>query len=68
MRTFLQRSTRLALGFSKKLENMKAAVSLHFVHYNYVRVHKSLRTTPAMAAGLERSLWTMQELVERTSN
>lgn len=40
---------------------------MHFAHYNYVRIHKSLRTTPATAAGIERSLWTLTELVERTT-
>jgi hypothetical protein len=64
----MRRFTRLTNGFSKKVENMRAAVSLHFAHYNFVRMHKSLRTTPAMAAGVEGSLWSIQELVERTSN
>jgi len=54
-------------GFSKKLENMKAAVSLHFANYNFVRQHKTLRMTPAMAAGVERSMWSLHELVERTT-
>lgn len=52
MRTFLRRLTRLCLGFSKKLENLKYAVALHFAHYNFCRVHKSLRVTPAMEAGI----------------
>lgn len=42
-------------------------VALHFAHYNFVRLHSSLRVTPAMAAGVASSLWSMQELVERTS-
>ena len=46
---------------------MKAAVALHFTHYNFVRMHKTLRMTPAMAAGVEGKLWSMQELVEQTS-
>lgn len=67
MRMSMRRFTRLTNGFSKKIENMKAAVSLHFAHYNFVRQHKSLRMTPAMAAGVEKSLWTVEELVERTT-
>ena len=58
---------REANGFSKKLEHLKGAVALHFAHYNFVRVHKSLRITPAMAAGVEDRLWSLQELVEETS-
>jgi hypothetical protein len=50
MRMSMRRFTRLTSGFSKKLENMQAAVALHFTHYNFVRMHKTLRTTPAMAA------------------
>jgi IS1 family transposase len=67
MRMSMRRFTRLTNGFSKKIENMKAAVSLHFAHYNFVRMHKTLKCTPAMAAGVERSLWSLQELVERTT-
>jgi hypothetical protein len=63
----MRRFTRLTNGFSKKIENMKAAVSLHFSHYNFVRMHKTLRTTPAMAAGVESKLWSLQDLVEQTS-
>lgn len=46
MRMSMRRFTRLTNGFSKKLENLKAAVGLHFAHYNFVRLHKTLRTTP----------------------
>lgn len=67
MRMSMRRFTRLTNGFSKKLENLKAAVSLHFCHYNFVHLHKSLRTTPAMAAGVSDKLWTLEELVEQTS-
>ncbi len=67
MRMSMRRFTRLTNGFSKKVENMKAAVSLHFAHYNFVRMHKTLRMTPAMAAGVEPSLWTLHDLVQRTS-
>ena len=62
MRTFLRRMTRLCLGFSKKLENLKAAVALYFAWYNFVRVHGSLRVTPAMEAGLTDHVWTITEL------
>ena len=67
MRMSMRRFTRLTNAFSKKVENLQAAVSLHFAHYNFVRLHKTLRTTPAMAAGVSERLWTLEELVERTS-
>lgn len=67
MRMQMRRFTRLTNGFSKKLPNLKAAVALHFAHYNFVRQHKSLRTSPAMAAGVSDRLWTLEELVEQTS-
>jgi IS1 family transposase len=67
MRMSMRRFTRLTNGFSKKVENMRAAVSLHFAHYNFVRLHKTLRVTPAMAAGVENRLWSLEEMVERTS-
>jgi len=64
-RLHMRRLTRLTLAFSKKLDNFKAAVALHFAYYNFVKIHKTLRCTPAMAAGVERSLWTVGDLVER---
>ena len=67
MRMSMRRFTRLTNAFSKKLENLQAAVSLHFAHYNLVRLHKTLRVTPAMAAGVTDRLWSLEELVERTS-
>jgi IS1 family transposase len=67
MRMSMRRFTRLTNGFSKKVENMQGAVSLHFCHYNFGRLHKTIRTTPAMAAGVENRLWSLEELVERTS-
>jgi hypothetical protein len=63
----MRRFTRLTNAFSKKVENLRAAVSLHFAHYNFVRVHRSLRVTPAMEAGVSDRLWSLDELVERTS-
>jgi hypothetical protein len=50
-------------AFSKKLDNLKAAVALHFAWYNFVRVHKSLRVTPAMQAGLANHIWSLAELI-----
>ena len=67
MRMSMRRFTRLTNGFSKKLENMQAAVSLHFAHYNFVRQHKTLRVTPAVAAGVSDRMWSLEELVEQTS-
>ena len=67
MRMSMRRFTRLTNAFSKKKENLEAAVALHFAHYNFVRVHKSLRITPAMAAGVTDRLWSLEELVDRTS-
>lgn len=68
MRMSMRRFTRLTNAFSKKIENLRAAVALHFAHYNFVRVHKILRVTPAMAAGVVGNLWSMEELMERVSN
>jgi hypothetical protein len=67
MRMQMRRFTRLTNDFSRKVENLRAAVSLHFARYNFVRQHKSLRITPAMAAGVSDRLWTLEELVEQTS-
>ena len=63
MRMSMRRFTRLTNAFSKKIENLRAAVSLHFAHYNFVRVHRSLRITPAMEAGVADRLWSLDELV-----
>jgi phosphoglucomutase len=67
MRMSMRRFTRLTNAFSKKLENLQAALALHFAHYNLVRVHKTLRITPAMAANVTDRLWSLEELVEQTS-
>jgi hypothetical protein len=60
----MRRFTRLTNAFSKKVENLAAAVSLHFMHYNFARPHKTLgsRTTPAMAAGVSDHVWTCEEI------
>jgi IS1 family transposase len=63
IRTFIRRFTRLALGFSKKLENLAAAVSLYFAYYNFCWMHRSLTGTPAMAAGIAGHPWTLAELL-----
>jgi IS1 family transposase len=63
MRMGMRRFTRLTNGFSKKLENHVAAVSLHVAHYNLVRTHRTLRTTPAVAAGVEIEGWEMDQLL-----
>ena len=59
----MRRFTRLTNGFSKKAENHAHAVALHFVHYNFARVHKTLRVTPAMQAGLASHVWSLEEVV-----
>ena len=63
-RLHMRRLTRLTYAFSKKLENFEAAVGLHFAYYNFVKRHNTLRTTPAMAAGIERDFWTVGNFVE----
>jgi IS1 family transposase len=67
MRMSMRRFTRLTNAFSKKVENHRAAVGLHFAHYNFVRQHKTLRVTPAMAAGVSDRMWSLEELVDQTS-
>ena len=67
MRMGVRRFTRLTNAFSKRIENHRAAVALHFAHYNFVRQHKTLRVTPAMAAGVSDRMWSLEELVEKTS-
>lgn len=62
MRMSMRRFTRLTSGFSKKVENLEHAVSLHFMHYNFARIHKSLRVTPAMEAGVSDHVWTLEEI------
>lgn len=66
-RHHMRRLTRLTIAFSKKLENFEAAVGLHFAYYNFVKAHSSLKCTPAMAAGVERSFLTVADLVEMTT-
>ena len=63
MRMHMRRFTRLTNGFSKKLENHMHAVSLHFMFYNFCKIHMSLRVTPAMEAGIDDHVWSMDEVV-----
>ena len=63
MRMGMRRFTRLTNGFSKKVENLAAAISLHFAHYNFCRIHQTLRVTPAMAAGLTDRVWEIEDLI-----
>ena len=63
MRMGMRRFTRLTNGFSKKIENHTAAVALHMMHYNFVRIHSTLRTTAAMAAGVTSKLWEIADIV-----
>ena len=65
LRMHCRRLTRLTNAFSKKLENFQAAVALNFCYYNFCKTHKALRMTPAMAAGIESSHWTVEDLVKR---
>lgn len=64
MRMGMRRFTRLTNGFSKKVENLEHAVALHFMHYNFCRVHQTLRVSPAMAAGVTDRLWDVEDIVE----
>jgi len=65
LRMHYRRLTRLTNAFSKKIENFEAAVALNFAYYNFCKTHKSIRMTPAQAAGVESSAWTVAELVEK---
>ena len=59
-----RRFTRLTNAFSKKLENHALSVALHYMHYNFCRIHKTLKITPAMAAGVTSRLWEMSDIVD----
>jgi IS1 family transposase len=62
MRMSMRRFTRLTNAFSKKVENHALSVALHYMHYNFCRIHKSLRVTPAMAAGVTDRLWSIDDI------
>jgi IS1 family transposase len=63
MRMQIRRFTRLTNAFSKKIENHEAAIALHYMHYNFARVHQTLRVTPAMEAGITDHVWSLEEIV-----
>jgi hypothetical protein len=60
----MRRYTRLSNGFSRKIENHAHAIALHFMHYNFCRVHQTLRVTPAMEAGISDHVWPIEEIVD----
>lgn len=60
----MRRFTRLSNGFSKKVENHQHAIALHYFHYNFIRKHQTIKTTPAVMAGIADRVWTMVEFVE----
>ena len=64
MRMSMRRFTRLTNAFSKKIDNHRHSVALHFMYYNFARIHQSLRTTPAMAAGVTDRLWDIEDMVK----
>ena len=64
VRMHVRRLTRLTNAFSKKWEDFRAAMALHFCYYNFCKCHSAIKMTPAMAAGVEDSYWTMADLVE----
>jgi hypothetical protein len=64
MRMQMRRFTRLTNAFSKKIENHALSVALHYLHYNFCRIHKTLRVTPAMAAGVTDRLWGVADMVQ----
>lgn len=66
MRMSMRRFTRLTNAFSKKVENHAHAIALHFMHYNFVRIHKSLKVSPAMAANVTGTLWSLENIIEMT--
>ena len=61
------RLTRLTNAFSKKLENHEAAIALHYMYYNFARIHQTLRVTPAMEAGVSNHVWNLEEIVNLLS-
>jgi hypothetical protein len=63
MRMKMRRFTRLTNTFSKKIDNHIWAIALHYMHYNFCRVHQTLRVTPAMEAGITDHVWSIQEIV-----
>jgi len=68
MRMSMRRFTRLTNAFSKKVENHKQSIAVHFMYYNFVRIHQTLRVTPAMAAGVADRVWDVEDMVALLSN
>jgi IS1 family transposase len=68
MRMSMRRFTRLTNAFSKKLENHMHAIALHYMYYNFARIHQTLRCSPAMEAGVSSKLWSIKDIVELTEN
>jgi hypothetical protein len=68
MRMGMRRFTRLTNAFSKKIQNHAAMVAIYAIHYNFARIHKTLRITPAMAAGLSESTWTLEDIIAMADN
>jgi IS1 transposase len=66
MRMSMRRFTRLTNGFSKKVENHEAAIALHYMYYNFARIHQALRVPPAMEAGVADHVWSLEEIVRLT--
>jgi hypothetical protein len=70
----MRRFTRLTNAFSKKIENLEAAIALHFMHYNFCRPHKTLNlkkalgVTPAIAAGISKRAWRIEDIVSLTNS
>jgi len=65
MRMSMRRFTRLTNGFSKKVENHAYALAIFYMHYNFCRIHKTLRVTPAMEAGITDHVWTVEEMLDK---
>jgi len=68
MRMSMRRFTRLTNAFSKKIQNLEAAVALHFMYYNFVRIHQTLKVSPAMAAGVTDHLWKISDIIKLLEN
>ena len=64
MRMSMRRFTRLTNGFSKKVENHEHMLALHYMFYNFARIHQSLRVTPAMEAGISDHVWSLEEIID----
>jgi hypothetical protein len=68
MRMSMRRFTRLTNAFSKKIENLEYAIALHFMYYNFCRIHQTLRVSPAMAAKVTNELWEIEDILRLCSN